>query len=84
MAPQRFLSAIELLEHRSGKSTPRGSVHTDEDELKRLVGEVRAARERLAALIETIRREHGRWPEREHRWEQWHAEIRGSGRFRVH
>jgi hypothetical protein len=84
MAPLRLPSAIELLAHRAGKSPQRGSDHTDEDDLKRLVGEVCAARERLAALIETISKERGRWPAREHRWEQWRADIRGSRRFRVH
>jgi hypothetical protein len=84
MAPTRFPTAIALLEHRTGKSRPRGSDRTDEDDLKRLVGEVRVARERLAALIETIRRERGRWPEREHRWEQWRADMRDSRRSRIH
>jgi hypothetical protein len=84
MAPSRFPSAIVLFEHRTGKSRPHGSDRTDEDELKRLVGEVRVARERLATLIETIRRERGNWPEREHRWEQWRAEMRDSRRSRIH
>jgi hypothetical protein len=84
MAPPRLPWAIELFEPRSGKSKPRGLDQRDTVELNRLVAEVRAARERLAALIETIRKEHGRWPEREHRWEQWRAEIRSSRRHRVH
>jgi len=84
MAPSRFPSAIAALEHRTGKSRPRGADRTDEDELKRLVVEVRAARERLATLIETTRKERGHWPEREHRWEQWRAEMRDSRRSRIH
>jgi hypothetical protein len=84
MAPSRFPSAIAFLERRTGKSLPRGSDRTDEDELKRLVGEVRAARERLVTLIETIRGERGHWPDREHRWEQWRAEMRDSRRSRIH
>jgi hypothetical protein len=84
MAPSRFPPALVLLENRRGKNRPRGSDCTDEDELKRLVGEVRAARERLATLIETISRERGHWPEREHRWEQWRAEMRDSRRGRIH
>jgi HPt (histidine-containing phosphotransfer) domain-containing protein len=84
MAPSRFPSAIALLDHRTGRSRPRAYDHTAEDELKRLVGEVRAARQRLASLIATIKRERGRWPELEHRWEQWRAEMRGSRRSRIH
>ena len=84
MAPSRFPSAIALLEHRADKSRPRGADRTDEDELKRLVGEVRVARERLTTLIETIRKERGHWPDREHRWEQWRAEMRDSRRSRIH
>jgi hypothetical protein len=84
MAPSRLPSAFALLDHRTGKSRPRGADRADEDELKRVVGEVRAARERLATLIETIRRERGHWPEREHRWEQWRAEMRDSRRSRIH
>jgi hypothetical protein len=84
MAPPRLRSGIELLEHSRSKSRERGSDHSAENDLKRLVADVRAARERLAALIDTIRKEHGEWPEREHRWEQWRAEIRGSRRSRIH
>jgi hypothetical protein len=84
MAPSRVTSAIELLERRSSRSRPDGSDRTDEDTLKRLVGEVRVAREQLASLIEAIRRERGQWPEREHRWEQWRAGIRDSRRSRIH
>jgi predicted nucleic acid-binding Zn-ribbon protein len=84
MAPSRFSSTIAVLEHRSGKSRPHASDRTDEDELKRLAGEVRVARERLATLIETIRRERGQWPEREHRWERWRAAMRDSRRSRIH
>jgi predicted nucleic acid-binding Zn-ribbon protein len=84
MALSRFRSAIAVLEHRSGRSRSRASDRTDEDELKRLVGEVRVARERLAALIETIKRERGQWPQREHRWERWRAAMRGSRRSRIH
>jgi hypothetical protein len=84
MAPARCPPAIALPEFRTGKGRPRGSDRTDEDELKRLVGEVRVARERLVTLIETIRREGGHWPEREHRWEQWRAEMRDSRHSRIH
>lgn len=84
MASSRFPPASAWLDHRTGKSTPHGSDRAEEDELRRLVGEVRVARERLVALIETIRSERGQWPEREHRWEQWRAEMRGSRRSRIH
>jgi hypothetical protein len=83
MASSRFPSAIALLDHRTGRSRPRAYDHTAE--LKRLVGEVRAARQRLASLIATIKRERrGGWPELEHRWEQWRAEMRGSRRSKIH
>jgi hypothetical protein len=84
MAPSHLIPAIELLERRSSRSRPHGSDRTDEDTLKRLVGEVREARERLASLIEAIRRERGEWPEREHRWEQWRAGMTDSRRSRIH
>jgi hypothetical protein len=50
--------------------------HSEENELERLVEEVRTARERLARLMETTRREREQWPGREHRWEQWRAGMR--------
>ena len=40
----------------------------DEDELARLVEEVREARERLARLITAVKAERAGWDEREQRW----------------
>ena len=84
MARSRLPLAIALLEHRTGKSRPHGSDRTAEDDLKRLVAEVRLARKRLATLIDAIRKERGEWPEREHRWERWRAAMRDSRRSRIH
>ena len=43
---------------------------SDEDELARLIAEVREARERLSDLIAAIKSERAGWDEREQRWEQ--------------
>jgi hypothetical protein len=41
----------------------------DEDELERLIDEVREARERLSHLIATIKSERAGWGGREQRWD---------------
>lgn len=48
----------------------------DEDELARLVEEVREARERLARLITAVKAERAGWDEREQRWHSWRSQLR--------
>lgn len=48
----------------------------DEDELARLIDEVRSARERLARLIAAIKTERAGWEGREQRWARWRSQIR--------
>jgi len=52
----------------------------DEDELARLVDEVREARERLSRLITTIRSERAGWNEREQQWERFRSQLRNPPR----
>jgi hypothetical protein len=52
----------------------------DEDELARLIDEVREARERLSRLIATIKSERRGWDEREQRWERWRSQLRNPPR----
>ena len=52
----------------------------DEDELARLIEEVREARERLARLIATIKSERAGWDEREQRWEHWRSRLQNAPR----
>ena len=47
----------------------------DDDELARLLDEVRESRERLARLIAAIRGERAGWEEREQRWERWRSQL---------
>ncbi|MDQ3346935.1 MAG: hypothetical protein M3545_03115 [Acidobacteriota bacterium] len=46
-----------------------------EDELARLIAQVREARERLVRLIATLRAGRPNWGEREQRWTQWHRDT---------
>jgi hypothetical protein len=55
-------------------------VRKDEDELERLIAEVREGRERLSDLIETIKSERAGWDEREQRWERWRSQLRNPPR----
>ena len=52
----------------------------DEDELARLVEEVREARERLARLITAVKAERAGWDEREQCWESWRSQLRNPPR----
>jgi hypothetical protein len=53
----------------------RAKRHDTEEELSRLIEDVREARERLAELIRSIRTGRpGR--AREHRWKQWRTDMR--------
>lgn len=47
-----------------------------EDELERLIAQVREARERLARLIATLRAERPDWKDREQRWTRWRTEAK--------
>jgi hypothetical protein len=46
-----------------------------EDELARLLDEVRDARERLSRLIAAMRADRAGWQEREQRWERWRSQL---------
>ncbi|MEN3339861.1 MAG: hypothetical protein V7647_3537 [Acidobacteriota bacterium] len=46
-----------------------------EDELARLLDEVRDARERLSRLIAAMKAERAGWQEREQRWERWRSQL---------
>ena len=46
-----------------------------EDELARLIAQVREARERLVRLIVTLRDGRPNWGEREQRWTQWRRDT---------
>src|SRR3954453_8832369 len=52
----------------------------DEDELVRLIAEVREARERLSDLIAAIKSDRAGWDEREQRWEHWRSQLRNPPR----
>jgi low affinity Fe/Cu permease len=53
-----------------------GNPADPEQELSRLIDEVRAARERLAELIRSIRAGRPEWQGREHHWARWGREMR--------
>jgi hypothetical protein len=52
----------------------------DEDELARLVEQVREARERLSRLITAVQAERTAWDEREQWWESWRSQLRNPPR----
>ncbi len=47
----------------------------EEDELARLIVDVRHARERLSALIAVIKADRAGWQQRERAWVRWRNEI---------
>jgi hypothetical protein len=53
-----------------------GNPADPEQELSRLIDEVRAARERLAELIRSIRAGRSERQGREHHWARWGREMR--------
>jgi hypothetical protein len=53
-----------------GRPGDRPALPKDEEDLERLMAEVRQARERLAQLIKKIHTDRAAWKKREHGWEQ--------------
>jgi uncharacterized protein YhaN len=56
--------------------------HSDEDELSRLVDDVREARTRLTSLIAEIKAKRAGWQDREQAWERWRSHMRNPARKR--
>ena len=63
-----------IAEHDSGAR--EDGLDREELELARLIGQVREARQRLSRLIDTIKADRARWPEREQRWGRLREEVR--------
>ena len=60
---------------------PQDADPAREEDLERLIAQVREARERLSALIGTIRADRPDWEERAQRWKRLQTEIRCRGPY---
>ena len=54
---------------------PQDADPAREEDLERLIAQVREARERLSALIGTLRADRPDWEERAQRWKRWQTET---------